>query len=194
MLTETRIESIWNKFHVPLHAFIRRRVRDQALADDLLQEVFLRVHTRIDSLRDDTKLDAWIYQITRNVIADYYRAHRLPMPLTDELASSAANEADEQDALALQLAPSIREMVNALPAPYREAFLLTELNGMSQVELARQLGISVSGAKSRVQRARAQIKQMLLDCCHFEFDRRGGVVNYYPRVDYCSRCECERKT
>lgn len=194
MLSETKIEAIWNKFHAPLRAFIRRRVRDRAIADDLLQEVFLRVHTRIDSLRDGTKLDAWIYQITRNVIADYYRAHRLPMPLSDDLVSSEANEADEQAALALQLAPSIREMVSALPAPYREAFLLTEINGMSQVELARQLGISVSGAKSRVQRARAHLKQMLLDCCHFEFDRLGGVVNYYPRVDCCARCECARES
>ncbi|MBI4670449.1 MAG: RNA polymerase sigma factor SigZ [Chloroflexi bacterium] len=189
MLIETRTESIWNQFHVPLHAFIRQRVHDQGAADDLLQEVFLRVHTRIETLRDETKLNAWLYQITRNVISDYYRTHRLPAPLSEDLTE---NEADAQDALALQLAPSIREMVNTLPPVYREAFLLTEINGLSQVELARQLGISVSGAKSRVQRARAQIRQMLLDCCHFEFDRLGGVVNYYPRVDCCKRCE--RKT
>lgn len=178
-------ESIWREFHAQLYAFIRRRVRDDALADDLVQQVFLRIHTRIETLRDETKLNAWMFQIARNVIADHYRAQSEAAPLDDEIPQPEA----ESDDLAAQLAPSIRNFVNALAPTYRDAFLLTEVQGMSQVELAQQLGISKSGAKSRVQRARAQVKQMLLDCCHFEFDRRGGVVDYYPRVNCCKRCE-----
>ncbi len=187
MLTPLSLDSIWRDFHGQLYAFIRRRVPDDPTADDLLQDVFLRIHTRIQTLRDDSKLDAWIYQIARNVVTDYYRAQQSPAPLTEELP---AREPDVDD-LAERLAPSIRQMVLLLPPALREAFLLTEINGMSQVQLAQRLGISVSGAKSRVQRARAQIRQMLLDCCHFEFDRRGGVVNYYPRPDCCRTCECE---
>jgi RNA polymerase sigma-70 factor (ECF subfamily) len=188
MLSETRIESIWRQFHDPLYAFVRARVADQDAAEDILQDVFLRIHTRIETLRDETKLDAWIYQITRNVITDYYRAKPIPAPLPEQTPDA---DPAEQDELAEKLAPSIREMVNALSPAYHEAFLLTEINGISQVELAQRLNISVSGAKSRVQRARAQIRQMLLDCCHFEFDRLGGLINYYPRVDCCQRCGCE---
>jgi RNA polymerase sigma-70 factor (ECF subfamily) len=187
MITNLDTESIWGEFHSQLYAFIRRRVRDDALAEDLLQQVFLRIHMRIETLRDDTKLNAWIYQIARNVIADHYRAQSASTPLDDEIPEP---ESDTDD-LADRLAPSIRNFVNALPDMYRNAFLFTEVHGKSQVELAQRLGISVSGAKSRVQRARAQVKQMLLDCCHFEFDRLGGVVNYYPRVDCCERCECK---
>jgi len=186
MITNLNTESIWREFHAQLYAFLRRRVRDDALADDLLQQVFLRIHTRIETLRDETKLSAWIYQIARNVIADHYRAQAPSTPLDDEIPEP---ETDTDD-LADQLAPGIRNFVNALPDTYRKAFLYTEIHGMSQVELARQLGISVSGAKSRVQRARARVKQMLLDCCHFEFDRLGGIVDYYPRVGCCKRCEC----
>lgn len=188
MRNDLQIESLWKQFYAPLRAFIARRVDDPAATDDLLQDVFLRIHTRIETLHDETRLDAWIYQITRNVIADYYRARKQMAPLSEELPAA---ENEVRDELAFQLAPSIRGMVSALPPTYREAFLLTEINGLSQVELAQRLGISVSGAKSRVQRARAQIRQMLLDCCHFEFDRRGGIVNYYPRVHCCRRCECE---
>lgn len=187
MITSLTTESIWRDFHAQLYNFIRRRVRDDALADDLLQQVFLRIHTRIDTLRDDTKLSAWVYQITRNVIADHYRARSESSPLDDELPSPE----DETNDLAERLAPGIRTFVESLSPPYREAFVLTEVQGMSQVELANRLGISISGAKSRVQRARAQLKQMLLDCCHFEFDRLGSVVDYYPRVDCCTRCACK---
>ncbi len=186
MLASLTTESIWREFHAQIYNFIRRRVRDDALADDLTQQVFLRIHTRIETLRDETKVNAWIFQIARNVIADHYRAQSETAPLDDNTPEPET----AQDDLAEQLAPSIRNFVNALAPTYRDAFLLTEIQGMSQVELARQLDISVSGAKSRVQRARAQLKQMLLDCCHFEFDRLGGIVDYYPRVNCCKRCEC----
>jgi hypothetical protein len=79
-------------------------------------------------------------------------------------------------------------MIHSLPGPYREAILLTEFDGLSQVEMARRLGISVSGPKSRVQRGRRQLKNMLLDCCRFEFDRRGRVFDCQARRNDCPSC------
>lgn len=80
-------------------------------------------------------------------------------------------------------------MIDALPEPYREAIVLTELEGLTQKTLAQRLGISVSGAKSRVQRGREQLKQMLHECCSFEFDRRGKVIECEPRSrDACGEC------
>jgi RNA polymerase sigma-70 factor, ECF subfamily len=77
-------------------------------------------------------------------------------------------------------------MVNELPEPYRQALLLTEYQGLNQKQMAERLGISVSGAKSRVQRAREKLRDMLLNCCHFEFDRRGRIVDYY---EHCCCCQ-----
>jgi RNA polymerase sigma-70 factor (ECF subfamily) len=79
-------------------------------------------------------------------------------------------------------------MVTALPGPYREALLLTEYAGLTQQELAVRAGISLSGAKSRVQRGRERLKQLLLDCCHVELDRRGGIIDYRPN---CAGCSCD---
>ena len=80
-------------------------------------------------------------------------------------------------------------MIEGLPDAYREAIVLTEFEGLTQKELADRLGISLSGAKSRVQRARGQLKQMLLGCCQFEFDRRGGIIDCKPRVNNgCRGC------
>lgn len=170
MAVQYSLETIWRDLSVHLRRFIRQRVPDEAAADDILQDVFVRVHTHIDTLRDDTRLESWLYQITRNAIADYYRARRVLLPMAEIAKDEPKWEAEP----ARELASSLRSMIAQLPPAYREAIILSDLEGMSQVTLAKRLGLSVSGAKSRVQRARAKLKQMLLGCCHFEFDRRGG--------------------
>src|SRR2546423_8933278 len=98
-------------------------------------------------------------------------------------------EAGDDDVIK-ELIPGIKVMVDSLPADYREALYLTEYQGLTQRELAERLGLSFSGAKSRVQRAREKLKQMLLECCHFELDRRGHVIDYQPRCAYCSIGTC----
>jgi RNA polymerase sigma-70 factor, ECF subfamily len=177
------LEAIWNEYCCRLLAFLRGRVSDEAEAEDLLQEVFIRIHHHLCCLPSPEKLDSWIYQIARNLVIDHYRRRRPTVELPDDLpAEVESGEADPQDELAL----SIREFVGKLPEKYREALLLTEYQGLSQVELARRLGLSVSAAKSRVQRAREKIRDMILSCCHVELDRRGQVIDYYERCCCCN--------
>jgi RNA polymerase sigma-70 factor (ECF subfamily) len=95
-----------------------------------------------------------------------------------------APDLPEEDPEAV-LALSLKEMVDELPESYRQALILTDYQGMSQKQLAESLGMSLSGAKSRVQRARDKLRDMLLSCCHFEFDRRGRIVDYYQRCCGC---------
>ena len=83
------------------------------------------------------------------------------------------------------LREAFRKMIFSLPEPYRQALVLTEFEGLTQKELASRLGISLSGAKSRVQRGREKLKQDLLECCRFEFDRRGKVIECEPRQSDC---------
>jgi RNA polymerase sigma-70 factor (ECF subfamily) len=178
-------EHAWYALHEPLRAFLRKRVRETEVAEDLLQDVFLRFHTHAGTLRDEEKLESWIYQIARHRLIDYYRQRRPVVPLDASIQDTLLAEMPEDDVQA-ELAPSVAAMVNALPEPYREALYLTEYQGLSQRELAERLGISLSGAKSRVQRAREKLKQLLLDCCHFEFDRLGRIIDYQPRCTCCT--------
>ncbi|NIN68158.1 MAG: RNA polymerase sigma factor SigZ [Anaerolineae bacterium] len=181
------LESVWNQFSSQLRAFIRARVRDEQTAEDLLQEVFLRIHAKMGTLRDMTKLESWIYQITRNAIIDYYRAQR---PTSDLPEIPVPWEDSHEEELVTRLAADVRDMAETLPDPYREAFMLTSYSGLSQKELAERLGLSYSGAKSRVQRARQKVKDMLMTCCHFEFDRRGMVIDYHePHCCCCTLAE-----
>jgi len=183
VITDKALESVWNQFSDRLHSFVRSRVPDEATAEDILQEVFLRIHTKMGTLRDMGKLESWIYQVTRNAIIDYYRTQRP----TDKLPETLVSWEDaHEDDLVTRLAADVREMADALPEQYREAFVLTAYEGLSQKELAERLGISYSGAKSRVQRARQRIRDMLMTCCHFEFDRRGMVIDYHE--PHCCCC------
>ncbi len=176
------IETIYNDFHSKLKSFVVGRVSDADTAEDILQDVYLKIHSKIDGLRESDRLESWVYQITRNAIIDYYRRARPQDELSDSLASPLD---DEPDAVS-QLASSVKGMLNCVPEKYRQALELTELQGLSQVELATRLELTVSGAKSRVQRGREKLKEAFLDCCHFEFDRLGRVVDYHPNCEKCA--------
>ena|SRR5579862_2695309 len=178
-------EQIWEEFHKPLQRFICKRVPDNTTAEDLLQEVFLRIHQHIETLKDVKKLESWVYQIARNAIADYYR-HSIVTTTLDAPEALLLPEELPDDDIVNELFPSVRAMIKSLPEHDRQALILTEYQGLTQKELGERLGLSLSGAKSRVQRAREKLKQMLLECCHFELDRRGGVINYQPHCQCCS--------
>lgn len=186
------VESAWQTLHDPLYRFIRRRVATEEQAEDLLQEVFLKMHTQIGSLREHDKLERWMYQIARNLIIDHYRKGRQDVPFEDAEDMLPLDEIPEED-LHAQLAASVAAMITCLPPTYQEALLLTDVQGLSQKELATHLNLSFSGAKSRVQRAREKLKQMVLDCCHIEFDRLGRVIDYYSHCACCQTQEHEKR-
>jgi RNA polymerase sigma-70 factor (ECF subfamily) len=179
------VENIWSEFAGQLGQFIRSRVSDPATAEDILQDVFVKIQTRLGTLEDPAKLHGWIYLIARNAIIDHYRSRKETVEVPEHLPA----EPDPQDAELEGLKASFRRMIYSLPDPYRDALVLTELDGLTQKELAERLGISLSGAKSRVQRAREQLKAMLNECCTFEFDRRGKVIECQPRPHGgCEEC------
>jgi RNA polymerase sigma-70 factor, ECF subfamily len=178
-MTTIHTEALWQDMHTTLKRFIVKHVTDESSADDILQDVFMRIHTHANSLKDAAKLESWMFQITRNAIVDYYRSQKHEPDISETMP---ADDPDEDD-LASQLAPCLRAMIQDLPAKYREALVLTEYEGLTQGELAARLDISLSGAKSRVQRAREQLKGILLQCCRFELDRLGKIIDYAPNCD-----------
>lgn len=184
------LENIWTLFDAPLKTFIRSRVPDADTADDLMQEVYLKIHTHLHTVRDHQRLSAWIYQVARHVIYDYYRGRKTETPLGETMLDLFAQPEDVEDEIIVRLHQSVRAMVAALPVEYRDALILTEYHSLTQRELAEWLGLSLSGAKSRVQRGRKMLREMLLACCHFEFDRRGKIIDYYPHCGCCLEDGC----
>lgn len=174
-------EALWHDFRSRLKGFILRRVRKAEDADDLLQEVFLRVQQNAESLKDPGALTGWIFQITRNVIVDHYRnEQRRSAPITQDMEQElAAPPETEQEHL--ECLNCLRPMIQDLPSPYREALVLTELEGLSQSEAAVKTGLSIPGMKSRIQRARRQLKDVFLACCRVEWTSQGGQIDCSTR-------------
>ncbi len=177
-------ENIWQEYHSRLASFIRGKVDGDAV-DDLLQDVFLKIHLHIDSLKDDTKLESWLYQITRNVITDYYRSRRVAEELPEWIEQPLP---EQKDSIRRELSACLEPMVRHLPDKYRNAVQLSEIENRTQKEIAELEGISLSGAKSRVQRGRALLKSMLDDCCQFEINSKNQVISYEKKQRNCKFC------
>jgi RNA polymerase sigma-70 factor (ECF subfamily) len=183
--TEPPIDpALWHAYRDDLYRFVRSRVGDPVAAEDIVQDVLTRAYAGRHALRAASKLRTWLFQITQNTIVDYYRTRRPAVPLPPDLGTTEGPESgDAEQALAQCLAPLVRR----LPARYREALEHTELEGRTQKAAAALLGLSISGAKSRVQRARKLLEAMLVACCRLEFDSRGRVMGYEREAD-CRGC------
>lgn len=186
---ELSTEAVWLEVSGQLRRFIGSRVRLREDAEDILQEVFVKVHDQLPRLANPARLHAWVYQITRNAIVDYYRRRGRTPELTAELPEELAAEDAETD-LTDQVAAWLLPMIETLPPKYRDAMLLSEIQGLTQQETAARLGISLSGAKSRVQRGRERLREALLSCCHVELDRAGRVVEWRARRQSCAGAGC----
>lgn len=166
-----------------IRQFVRRRVHADHV-DDLVQEVFLRLSEHAGELREDGRLAPWAFRIARNVVVDHHRrtARRRADPdvLPDELAGEPVTSDDNVNEI---VAGWLRPMLTLLPPEYAEALELVELEGMSQKDYAAHAGLSLSGAKSRVQRARGMLEGVVRACCDLEQDVRGNVIGYRRRAD-----------
>ena len=179
------IEHIWETYHKQLLAFIQKRVSDSALAEDILQEVFIKIYSKIDSLQEGEKIKAWLFQITRNTIIDYYRKNDGNKAVEIQIPDL---ENEHKGQYMKDIEACIVPMIKSLPEGYREALLLSELNGLSQKELSEKLQISYSAAKSRVQRGRILLKEALSKCCNFEKDSKGKIIDYEKKTSNCDKC------
>ena len=181
------VEKIWKKFKDKLKQFILKRVSNEDDAEDILQEVFLKIHYNIETLRDRSKIQSWIYTITRNTVIDYYRREKPTYELSETLLETlpAAEDSFESNVTG-ELNQCVKILVNYLPDKYREAILLTEYKGLILKEMGDQLGLSLSGAKSRVRRAREKLKKMLLNGCHRQLEQIGIYVDYQVKCGCCS--------
>lgn len=174
-----KTEKIWEQFYNILKRFVLKQVLHEDVAEDILQDVFIKIHSHINTLKDENKLQSWIFQITRNTIADYYRSLKSEeglsntIEVTEDSSNEDANEIDQ----------CVETLLDYLPENYRKALYLTEYQGLTQKQLAKKFKITLSGAKSRVQRARKKLKNMLLECCHDQLGKKGIAIAY--------RCECE---
>ncbi|MDD5332809.1 MAG: RNA polymerase sigma factor SigZ [Rhodoferax sp.] len=172
----------WEEYKARLRGYIAKRVRAREDVDDILQNVFIKVHINLHTVKTHGSVAAWLFRIAANAIADHYRSQRPWEELSDEIAVPEA----QRDYI-VELANCVQPFIAELPDIYRLALTLSEIEGLPQKHLADRLGISLSGAKSRVQRGREKLLMRLLECCDIEAGR-GTITGYELRKTNNCRC------
>ena len=182
----TASEPAWKELRTELVRFVASRVGDAATADDIVHDVLLRALDALRGPEPPRQLRAWLYRSTRNAVVDHYRTRKPDAALPEDLPGEGP---DEDDRTERELARCLGPLIRTLPRPYRRAVGLAEIDDLPQRVIAEREGISLSGAKSRVQRGRKMLRESLLACCRVEMDRRGGIRDYEPKgAD--GRCDC----
>lgn len=181
-------EEVWDSFNQQLFSFIHRRVKSRTEAEDILQDVFFKIHKNIDTLNENEKLPAWIYRIARNTIIDHYRkAGKTSNVEFNE--DFMIPEIEPEGDLYCQIKTCLKSFVKILPDKYRESVELSEFKGMKQKDVAGTLNISLPAAKSRILRGKEMIKQHFVDCCKFNIDENGNLVGGNWPNENCEKCE-----
>jgi len=186
-IDHARVEDLWKALSGPVRGYLRKQTGSDADADDLLQEVFLRIHRGVGALKDTSRLQGWVYRIARNVVIDRARSrqNRIAVDVDPDSMSDGAESAGRE---AIDLTPTLRRFMQQLPDAYREPLIRQEIHGHSLHQISEDLGLTLPAAKSRVHRGRLMLREMLDHCCRFEFDRRGRVIEAIPRAE----CDCRR--
>lgn len=180
------IVNVWNDINERLTNFIYGKVKDSDLTKDIVQDVFLKVFSKIDTLRNKDRMVAWIYQIARNEVISHFRKIKFnALPEEVELLEIS------DETLTSEISRCLHPLMNSLPEKYREALVLADIENISQKEIAERLNISYSGAKSRVQRGREMLKSVMEDCCTITTDVYGDVLDYKIKdSDGSGDCNC----
>mgnify|MGYP000026122064 FL=1 len=175
-------KQVWTSYSEDLKQFIISKVKEVTIADDILQDTFIKIHTKLHTLKDTTKLKSWCFTVARNSILDYWKATNRTFEISnfEENTQPEVHHHTEQDCL--------EAILKNLPKKYRDPLFLSDIKGVKQEEIARRLNQPLSTTKSQIQRARKRIAQGFIDCCGFVMNTDGKLVGEIQEKEDCKVC------
>lgn len=171
------LTTAWTAHAAELRAWLRHRTGNTALADDLLQDLFLKALRQGERFCELHNARAWLFEVARNLLADHLRVAHTQVPLPEDLVAQT-EDLDTVD----QLTRCLPRVLSELSADDREAITLCDLQGMSQADFAKLKELSLSAAKSRVQRARVRLRTQMSQACQVSMADSGIVSDFVPRA------------
>jgi len=178
-----KTKEIWHIYSDELKYFIVGKVKDKAIADDILQDVFIKIHTKLHTLKETSKLKSWVFSITRNSILDYFKTTNRSFEIIN-----IESDSNIEDSLHTK-ADCLIGILKKLPKKYREPLFLSDIKGIKQTEIAKQLNIPISTVKSQIQRARKMVAKGFMDCCGFVKNDKGILVGKIKDRGDCKICK-----
>lgn len=179
-----KLEKIWAEYQQALKGFLLSKISDPDEVEDILQEVLIKTHANLLSIRDTSSIKFWLFQVANRAAMDYYRSKAK----SDQLEEKDLWFDMEEKSIQKEFSKCITPFISALPEEHADVLFAVELRGESQKEYAEKLGISYSTFKSRVQKSRQVLKKVFDDCCHYSVDAKGNLIDYTPKSGKCSDC------
>ncbi|MEN8857305.1 MAG: sigma-70 family RNA polymerase sigma factor [Flavobacteriaceae bacterium] len=175
-------KEVWKLYSDDVKRFIVSKVHETTIAEDILQDTFIKVHTKLHTLNDLTKLKSWIFTIARNSIMDHFKKANKTFEFADFESETTVleNVHTEQDCL--------QGILQSLPKKYRNPLFLSDIKGLKQAEVANQLNQNLPTTKSQIQRARKLIAQGFMDCCGLVLNEHGNLVGEIQEKEDCKIC------
>lgn len=164
---------IWERHSDQLKAFVCSKLNHDDSCHDILHDVFLKITEKEERIKWAEKPASYVIKMAQNCIIDYYRTERKNSTRCDAYEVNRNETTFEYELADCCLSAFIQK----LPQLYSEALILADLKNMSQKNLAEKLNISYTAVKSRVQRARKMLKKAILDCCPYQFDKYGNIID-----------------
>jgi len=170
---------IYDQYYSKVRRFILTIVKDESLADDLIQDTFIKIQQNLQGLRDPSKLSSWIFRIAYNLCQDHFRLSKAALngeSIDEETLIESPGEDIQRELEQREMGRCVQDQVNLLPEPLRAVLVLFDMMEFSHQEIADTLGISIDNVKVRLHRARKKLKDILKEKCSFETDERNVLV------------------
>lgn len=179
-----KLEEIWAEYRSALKAFLHSKINNAADVDDVLQDILIKTHKNLTTIRDQESIKSWLFQIANHTIIDYYRRNAKAR----ELSENDLWFADEEIDIKMELSHCIDPFIQSLPDESAELLTAIDIEGVSQKEYAETRGIRYPTLKSRVQKARTDLRGLFDNCCNMQLDAQGNLMDYEQRTDTCNDC------
>jgi RNA polymerase sigma-70 factor (ECF subfamily) len=175
---------IYDQYYGKVRKFILALVKDEWAADDLIQETFLRIQEKLNSLRDPSKISSWVFSIAYHLCQDHFRQLKAAQKkesldeekigtLGDALVQGAFIQKELEQR---EMGQCVQSQIDLLPHSLRTVLVLFDIMEFNHQEIADTLGITVENVKVRLHRARRKLRTILEEKCTFEKDERNVLV------------------
>ena len=175
--TYTDASALWTDYKNEMLFYILKKIKDKEIANDLSHEVLMKIYNSCCSGNEIKNIKSWMYQIAHNTVIDYLKSeNKFTNEVNEKFESDENNTYEEAEKF-------LEPLIKLLPDKYALPLLLSDIEGVSQIEVSKKMNLSLTATKSRIQRARKLLKEKIIECSNLEMNAKGRPISIEIKAD-----------
>ncbi|MCK0180635.1 sigma-70 family RNA polymerase sigma factor [Flavobacteriaceae bacterium S0862] len=171
------VSSLWIEYKSGLKYYILKKIKNEDLADELSHEVLMKIYKSCCSGNEIKNIRSWMYQIAHNAVIDHLKKEdKLADEVTEILKVDENNPYEDVENF-------VEPLIKLLPEKYAGPLLLSDIEGINQIEVSKKMNLSLTATKSRIQRARKLLKDKIIECSNLELNAKGNPISIEIKAD-----------